>query len=130
MLDNQSVGCSGVPFPRPGFLIVDGFDFLSSLKVDPEVMRQKSVAVTFKINKMQKAFTELETTVNKTNSYWIGEAGDAHREFFNSSKPEIEEIFKRLSEHARELGEMAATYSNVEREVTQISEDLPSDVII
>lgn len=106
------------------------FDFISSLTVDPEVMRQKSVTTGSKINEMKKAFEALEVTVNRTNNYWIGEAGDAHREFFNSSKPEIEEMFQRLSEHARELGEMAATYSNTEREVTQISEELPFDVII
>lgn len=112
---------------RPLINIVDLF---SSLKVDPEVMRQKSITVGDKISEMKTAFEALETTVNKTNNYWMGEAAEAHRDFFNSAKPEIEEIFKRLSEHARELGEMAAIYSNVESEVTQISEDLPSDVII
>lgn len=104
--------------------------FFSSLKVDPEVMRQKSVTVGNKITKMKRAFEELEVTVNKTNNYWIGEAGDAHREYFQSSKPEIEEMFQRLSEHSRELAEMAATYSTAEQEVTQLAEDLPFDVII
>lgn len=103
---------------------------VSSLLVEPMALQQKSVTTAEKISKMKKAFEELSVTVNKTNNYWVGEAGDAHREFFNSSKPEIEEIFKRLSEHSRELGEMAAVYMNVEREVTQISEDLPSDVIV
>lgn len=126
----QPIMIPGVPAPKPSDLILNLDDFFSSLKVDPEVMRQKSVTVTFKINKMKKAFDELEATVNKTNNYWIGEAADAHREFFNTSKPEIEEMFKRLSEHSRELAEMAATYSNVEKEVTQLSENLPSDVII
>lgn len=113
-----------------GITFFDPSGFLNSLTVDPEVLRQKSVTTAEKISKMKKAFEELSATVNKTNNYWIGEAGDAHREFFNSAKPEIEEIFKRLSEHSKELGEMAAVYSNVEREVTQISEELPSDVII
>lgn len=105
-------------------------EFFSSLKVDPEVLYQKSVTSGEKISQMKTVFEELETIVNKTTQYWMGEAADAHREFFNSAKPDIEEIFKRLSEHARELGEMAATYANVEREVAQLSEDLPSDVII
>lgn len=104
--------------------------FFNSLKVDPEVMRQKSVTVENKITKMKRAFDELEITVNKTNHYWIGEAGDAHRGYFQSSKPEIEEMFKRLSEHSKELAEMAETYSTAEREVTQLAEDLPFDVIV
>lgn len=111
-------------------LILDPSMFISSLKVDPEVLYQKSVTSGEKISQMKTVFEELETIVNKTTQYWLGEAADAHREFFNSTKPDIEEIFKRLSEHARELGEMAATYANVEREVVQLSEDLPSDVII
>ena len=109
---------------------INASDFFSSLKVDPEVMRQKSVTVGNKIKQMKQAFDELEITVQKTNNYWIGEAADTHRDFFNASKPDIEEMLKRLLEHSRELAEMAATYSNVEREVTQLSEDLPSDVII
>lgn len=99
------------------------------LTVDPEVMRQKSVTTGNKINEMKKVFEALGVTVNKTNNYWIGEAGDAHREFFHSAKPEIEEIFLRLSEHTRELGEMAAVYSGTEHIATELSEDLPFDVI-
>ncbi len=105
-------------------------DFFSSLTVDPEVMRQKSVTTGNKINEMKNVFEALEVAVNKTNNYWIGEAGDAHREIFYSAKQEIEEIFLRLSEHARELGEMAAVYSNAESTAAEISEDLPFDVII
>ena len=114
----------------PPIPILDPSMFFSSLKVDPEVLYQKSVTSGEKISQMKTIFEELEIIVNKTTQYWLGEAADAHREFFNASKPDIEEIFKRLSEHARELGEMAATYANVEREVAQLSEDLPSDVII
>lgn len=105
-------------------------DFFSSLKVDPEVMFQKSAAVESKISQMKATFEDLEVTVNKTNQYWIGEAADAHREFFNTAKPEIEEILKRFLEHARELGEMASAYTDTEKKIVQISEDLPADVII
>lgn len=126
--DIHLVGPGGC-LPKPEFLITF-FDLQGSLTVNPEIMYQKSVTVGEKITKMKTAFSDLETTVNKTNNYWLGEAADTHREYFNSAKPDIEEIFNRLSEHARELGEMAAVYANVEKEVTQISEDLPSDVIL
>lgn len=101
----------------------------SSIKVDPEVMRQKAISVKFQINKMERSFQSLETTVNKTKNYWIGEAADVHRDYFESAKPEIEKMFRRLKEHSRELNEMALVYSNVERDITQLSEDLPSDAI-
>lgn len=104
--------------------------FLSSLLVDPEVMRHKAAAAQKKIQEMQNVFDAMETTVNRTNNYWIGEAGDAHREYFIQKKPEIEEMFKRLNEHVRDLNQMASVYANVEKEVTEISEDLPADVIV
>lgn len=127
----RTYGTGYIPMPEFSPIpILDPSMFISSLKVDPEVLYQKSVTSGEKISQMKTVFEELETIVNKTTQYWLGEAADAHREFFNSTKPDIEEIFKRLSEHARELGEMAATYANVEREVAQLSEDLPSDVII
>ena len=127
----RTYGTGYIPMPEFSPIpILDPSMFISSLKVDPEVLYQKSVTSGEKISQMKTVFEELETIVNKTTQYWLGEAADAHREFFNSAKPDIEEIFKRLSEHARELGEMAATYANVEREVAQLSEDLPSDVIV
>lgn len=105
-------------------------DFLASLTVDPEVMRQKAATVEGKIREMKSAFEELGTTVDKTKNYWIGEAGDAHRTYFTDRKPEIEEIFQRLSEHVRDLNQMASVYSGTEQEVKELSEGLPSDVIV
>lgn len=105
-------------------------NFLTSLTVDPEVMRQKAVTVEGKIREMRSAFDALELTVNKTKGYWIGEAGDAHRAYFTDRKPQIEEIFQRLTEHVRDLNQMASVYSNTEQEVKELSEDLPSDVIV
>lgn len=104
--------------------------FLSTLLVEPDALRQKASVAEKKIQAMQIVFEEMETTINRTNNYWIGEAGDAHREYFSSKKPDIEEMFKRLTEHVRELNQMASVYSNVEKEVTQLAQDLPADVII
>ena len=70
-------------------LILDPSMFISSLKVDPEVLYQKSVTSGEKISQMKTVFEELETIVNKTTQYWLGEAADAHREFFNFAKPDI-----------------------------------------
>lgn len=101
-----------------------------TLLVDYNVMLQKASAVDQKIREMRNTFSDLETSVNKTKAYWIGEAGDAYRAYFMERKPEAEEIFKRLSEHVRDLNEMAGVYSSTEKEITAMAEDLPSDVII
>ena len=106
------------------------FDFLSSLTVDPDVMRSKAVVVQGKIKEMQTAFEALENTVRKTQNYWIGEAGDAHRDFFFNHKEEIEEIFKCLSEDVTDLNQMAMVYTEANNEAKEMAEELPADVII
>lgn len=103
--------------------------FLSALTVDPDVMVAKANAVQGRIREMQASFSALENTVNKTKNYWIGEAGDAHREFYTKQKSNIDEIFKRLTEDVSDLHQMAAVYSSTEQQVADIAEDLPSDVI-
>ena len=104
--------------------------FMSTLLVEPDALRQKASMAEKKIQTMKTVFEEMETAVNRTNNYWIGEAGDAHREYLMSKKPDIEEMFQRLTEHVRELNQMASVYSNVEKEVTELTQDLPADVII
>lgn len=105
-------------------------DLFSSLKVDPDVMRAKAAAVQGKIKEMQNSFEALENTVRKTQNYWVGEAGDAHRDFFNNTEEERTEIFKRLMEDVTDLNQMAAQYSTTESEVLSLSQELPADVII
>lgn len=107
-----------------------GSDLINSLLVKPEALVSKAVIVEQKVQKMQEIFEDLDTVVEKTSHYWVGEAADVHRECFISEKPEIEEILKRLMEHSKDLHQMASVYITAEQEVTEILEDLPADVII
>lgn len=104
--------------------------FSSYLNTNPEIMLLKATSVQEKIRQMQMAFQELEVTINKTKQYWLGEAGDAHREYYNEKKEVVREIFARLSEDVTDLREMAMVYSGAEAEAKEISGDLPSDVIV
>lgn len=104
--------------------------FLTSLTTNPDVMLAKATSVQRRIREMQTAFRELESTVNKTRQYWIGEAGDAHRDYYDEHKKDVEEVFMRLSEDVTDLREMARVYATTESEVTDLAEDLPSDVIV
>lgn len=105
-------------------------DFLTSLTVTPEMMNEKAASVEIKIMTMKRVFAEVERTVNRTKGYWIGEAGDEHRQFYYSKQEDINEIFARLTEDVQDLRTMAAVYSKTENEAKEIAADLPSDVII
>lgn len=106
------------------------FDFLSSLTVNPDMLRTKAAIVQGKIKEMRVSFEALENTIRKTQNYWIGEAGDAHRDFFYNHREEIEEIFKRLTEDVADLNQMAGVYTEADNEAKEMAEELPADVII
>lgn len=101
-----------------------------SLKVTPEILTAKSTEVANKVNAMKNHFEDLKGFVDKTKSYWLGEAGDKHRKMYEDLLVDIEEILKRLSEHPVELVEIAQRYADVELKIQQEISALPGDVII
>jgi uncharacterized protein YukE len=116
-------------------MVIDGVkvtaeSFRSSFKVDSDVIRAKAQNVQVKINEIKNAFDEMEQSVNRTNQYWIGEAGDAHREYFKSRKDDIQTLFRRWNEEVSDMYQMASVYSQTEAEVEALAEDLPFDVIV
>lgn len=101
-----------------------------TIKVTPEALYAKSQNIASILKKVEGNFGNMKVVMDKTGSYWIGEAGDAHREKYQEMIPETEEIIRRLQEHVRDLNEMAGIYQETEREVTEITELLPADVIL
>ena len=102
----------------------------ASLTVTPEVLTAKASVVKSKISKMQSTFSEIKNAVERTESYWLGEAGDLYRKKYSDLEPDLEDIFKRLSEHVTDLNQMAGVYASTESEIQEIAESLPADVII
>ena len=50
------------------------------LLVTPDVLNQKAVEVEKNINNMRQRFDAMKTLVEKSKGYWLGEAGDMHRQ--------------------------------------------------
>lgn len=99
------------------------------IKVNPEVLAQKSGEVSEDIKKLSACFDELERIVNRTNYYWIGEAGDMHRRLYQEQKGNVDEMMRRLREHPRDLLDIARKYIDVEGIVGTIADELSGDVI-
>jgi len=97
--------------------------------VTPEVLLAKSEEVTTEINAMDLCIQELGNLIRKTETFWIGEAGDLHRSLFNKQKNDIDIIFRRLREHPKDLITMANVYSEAEIEAKAQAEQLAGDVI-
>lgn len=105
------------------------FGIDAKIKVTPEVLREKSHILNVKIQRIRQAFNLLERDVNGTNSYWKGEANDVYREAYTEFRDEVDEIIRRLSEHVRDLNEMAGNYQQAEDDIKNMIEDLPNNII-
>ncbi|WP_349943932.1 WXG100 family type VII secretion target [Lacrimispora sp. BS-2] len=100
-----------------------------TFKVTPEVLNAKANEVSSLIKKVRMEFDNLNTSINRTKTYWIGEAGDAHRKAYEDQKTNIDEIIRRLEEHPRDLVSIARTYTDAELEIEEYISSLPSDLI-
>ncbi len=100
-----------------------------TVKVSTQELKNASTAVKSGLDGLKKIFGELETTVNRTKSYWEGEAADQHRNKYTEQKDKIEEALARIAEQVTDLEQMAGIYEDAERSASQLSSSLPSDVI-
>lgn len=100
-----------------------------SFKVTPEELVAKAQEVTTEITNMETHLDELQTLVDKTKGYWIGEGGDTNRNLYYDLQDTIETIMTRLKEHPLDLVTIAQTYSDVELQVEEIITPLPGDVL-
>ena len=99
------------------------------IKVNSAVLNDKAQTVSRQIRNMESCFEQLDTIVNRTSYYWIGEAGDRHRALYREQKPHVEEMMKRLKEHPADLQAIAQNYGMAEFAVQSIAAELPDDVI-
>ncbi len=99
------------------------------LLVTPDVLNQKAVEVEKNISNMRQRFDTMKTLVEKSKGYWIGEAGDMHRQNYSEQQDNIDQVLNRLSEHPIDLRSIAQTYSATELKVENIIQSLPGDVL-
>ena len=96
------------------------------LLVTPDVLNQKAVEVEKNINNMRQRFDAMKTLVEKSKGYWLGEAGDMHRQNYTEQQDSIDEV---LFNYPIDLRNIAQTYSATELKVESIIQSLPGDVL-
>ena len=99
------------------------------LLVEPKVLVAQAGEVERLVTVMRNSFDDLERYVKNTNSYWVGEAGNIHREKYINMKPNIEEAVKRLNEHINDLRVMAGNYEEAENAANEVAQSLIESVI-
>lgn len=99
------------------------------IKVTPEVLEKKAQEVTAAINQMERCFDQVQNLVARTRYYWVGQAGEIHRELVTEKKEDMEQIIKRLKDHPDNLRKIAGTYRVTESEQAEQSMAMSSNLI-
>jgi WXG100 family type VII secretion target len=103
----------------------------AQLRVTPSELQAKSASVNAISSHMNSQFDDLRTIIERTQAYWSGIGGDAHRKKFRQQQKDVDDMFRRIKEHVTDLQNMAGVYTNAEEDIkSTIQESLPSDVII
>lgn len=109
---------------------ITGFGGPVSFNVEPDVLKSKSMDVSRSVSRMREHFEELKNLMDKTSGYWIGEAGDKHRQMYKDIEGNVEEMLKRLGEYPVDLLDIARNYTDVELSIEEDIETLPDDIIV
>ena len=99
---------------------------IGTLKVTPEEMAAAASELSGYVANMSECFTQMKNTMVQSASYWVGEAGDAHRQLYNEQVEKTEEIIARYTEHLRDLNAMAGVYSEAEAQAEAKADELPT----
>ncbi len=99
------------------------------IKVNAQSLLTQADEVASLISEVRDRFSSLKTAVDRTNSYWIGEAGNAHRQKYFSSQDQIDEAIRRLNENVTDLRTMAGVYEQAEAQAMSEAEKLIESVI-
>ena len=101
----------------------------SRITVTPEELKAQSEVVRKRLGEMQAKFDELKALLSGTSSFWIGEAGDVHRELYTKRQAMIEEMFARYQEQVNDLQIMAGVYEEAETKATGAADSLPASTL-
>ncbi len=99
------------------------------LLVNTEIMVQQAGEVERLAADMRNRFDNISDIILRTRNYWIGEAGDLHRQRYDAQKENIEQMLRRLMEHPNDLRQMAGIYVQGEQGNVAKSQQLPSDAL-
>lgn len=101
-----------------------------SFTVAPESLLQKSQQISTEVGKLRNLFSEVQQAVNDTGTFWQGEAGQAHRNAYNSREEDFSVMLMRLQECVTDLNRIAGNYIQFENQVKEMEESLPDHVIV
>lgn len=99
------------------------------LKVSPDILKSQAAQITKEINAIERQWSNLKSTVQRSKSYWEGDASNTHQKFITQSNNDVDKVLRRLKEHPKDLLQMAKLYNEAEEKAKQMAGKLPEDII-
>lgn len=100
-----------------------------TIRTSPEALTAASEYISKKAALIETAFSELRAKVQKTSSFWTGDAADLHRSLFEEQLPTMESVVSRFKGQAARLQQIASNYAEGKAFAVTNVEDLPNNVI-
>ena len=97
--------------------------------VTPEELDRQAGVIDDIAQKINGRFEAMSAAVERSRSYWQGDAADAHRTAFGDYKDEILEIVNGFKSDAENLRTISANYKVTESDIMTESSGLPADII-
>ena len=100
-----------------------------ALQVDSQVLRRQAAEVEQKINRMAQRFREMDEIVRRSERYWIGEAGEQHRQAYRKDSEAAEQMLQRLRGYPPDLLKISHNYEETEEGVASAASSLKTNVL-
>ena len=101
-----------------------------TLKVKPEVLKNKAGEVENDIRDLEKYFRSIQEIIARSSGYWVGTAGDKARKEFDSQKEDTTTVIERFRDHPKNLLVMTGIYYLSEQSLVCENQKLSTDVIV
>lgn len=101
-----------------------------TIKVNTAKLRSTASALQAKGNQVKNTTNRMMTLVNGlTGNVWSGDAARTYLQKFKSLQDDMNKMYRMISEHVKDLNEMAAAYEKAESENQSAANSLSGNVI-
>lgn len=98
--------------------------------VTPEQLTSTANEFNSIMVQVQGIATSMTDQVNGMSSKWQGDAATAYINKFNQLNDDIAKLASMISEHVKDLNEMASRYSSTEQANEELANSLAGDIIV
>lgn len=95
----------------------------TTLNVTPEKLTETANDFQNKATQVKGIHDEMLTKIRSLS--WEGQAAEAYKTKFNALETSMNKIFGMISEHVRDLNDIAQQYSAAETKAASIADSLP-----